>query len=201
MNWQDVQKLRQAGQLKEAEEAALGILAADPADFRTKSQYEWVIFGYIKRIVTKMAAALDKSQPIASRDVDEVMEWMRKYYRLQPRIPEMACSNIVGQLVKVGSHLPNLPDVIGWIGIDGLRSEDWQSNEYQGSTYPSLAMKIARALCKWVKAHPDASIKQLGMTLEWAERVSKTARGDDAIWLKWDTAILLRQMGDFQHAA
>lgn len=201
MNWQDVQKLRQGGQLKEAHEAALGILAADPADFKTKSQYEWVIFEYIKRIVANMAAALDKSQPIGSRDVDEIMGWMRKYYRLQPRIPEMACSNILGQIVKVGSHLPTFPDIIGWIGIDGLRSEDWQFNEYQGKTYPSLAMKIARALCKWVKAHPDASNKQMGMALEWAERVRETAKGDDALWLSWDMAILLRQMDNFQRAA
>src|SRR5690606_29412409 len=83
----------------------------------------------------------------------------------------------------------------------GLRSEDWQSNEYQGSRYPSLAMKIARALCKWVKAHPDASNKQMAMTLEWAERVRRTAKGDDALWLTWDMAILLRQMGDFHRAA
>ena len=102
MNWQDVQKLRRAGQLKEAHEAALGILAADPADFRTKSQYEWVIFKYIKLIVANIAAALDKNRPIASRDVDKMMDWMRKYYRLQPRIPDMACSNILSQLVKVG---------------------------------------------------------------------------------------------------
>lgn len=201
MNWQDVQKLRQAGQLKEAHEAALGILAADPADFKTKSQYEWVIFEYIKRIVANMAAALDKGQPIGSRDVDEIMGWMRRYYRHQPRIPEMACSNILGQIAKVGPYLPKFPDMIRWVGCDGLRSEDWKFNEYQGKTYPSLAMNIARALCKWVKAHPDASNKQMGMALDWAERVRETARGDDALWLNWDMAILLRQMDNFQRAA
>jgi tetratricopeptide (TPR) repeat protein len=201
VNWQDVQTLRKAGQLKEAHDAASAILAADPADFKTKSQYEWVIFDYIKRIVGDIDAALAKSQPIRSRDVDELMEWMREYYRLKPRIPEMVCSNILGQIVKVGAHLPKFPDITSWIGIDGLRSEDWQSNEYQGTTYPSLATKIARALCKWAKTHPDASSEQVGVALEWAERARETAEGDDLLWLNWDMAILLRQIGEFHRAA
>jgi hypothetical protein len=62
-------------------------------------------------------------------------------------------------------------------------------------------VKIARALCKWAKAHPDASNKQLEITLEWSRRVIETAKGDDALWLSWDMAILLRQIGDFQRAA
>jgi len=201
LNWEDVRKLRKAGKLQEACEVALAILAADPADFKTKSEYEWVIYEYIKRIVANVTATLDKSQPIDSRDVDEMMDWMRKYYRLQPRIPGMACSNILDQIAKVGPYLPKFPDMTRWVGFDGLRSEDWKSNEYQGKTYPSLAMNIARALCKWIKAHPDADNRQMGMVLEWAERVRAAATGDDELWLNWDLAILLRKMGDFQHGA
>ncbi|TCA08592.1 tetratricopeptide repeat protein [Rhizobium leguminosarum] len=162
---------------------------------------EWDVFKQIKIIVADFAAALDRNQPVNTRHVDEIMDWMRKYYRLQPRIPDMTCSNILGQLTKVGSHLPKFPDIIGWIGTDGLRSEDWKPNEYEGKTYPSLAIKIARALCKWVKAHSDASNSQIGMALEWAERVREKATGDDALWLNWDVAILLRHRGDFQRAA
>lgn len=201
MNWQDVKKLRVSGQLDEACEAALTILAANPECFRTKSQYEWVIFKYIQRIVGNIEGTLDKNQPIDSRDLDEMMSWMRKYYRLQPRIPDMVCSSILGQINKIGSHLPKFPDIIRWVGIDGLRSEDWESNEYQGKTYPSLAMNIARALCKWVRAHPDADTRQVGMALEWAERVRETSESDDTLWLTWDMAILLRQMSEYQRAA
>lgn len=162
---------------------------------------EWDVFRQIKVIVTDLVAALDRNQPVNTRQVDEIMDWMRKYYRLQPRVPDMACSNIIGQLTKVGPHLPRFPDIIGWIGTDGLRSEDWRPNEYEGKSYPSLALKIARALCKWVKAHPDAKNSQIGMALEWAERVKEKATGDDALWLDWDVAILLRRLGDFQRAA
>lgn len=201
MNWRDVQKLRKAGQLEQARDAALEILAADPRDFKAKSQYEWVIFDYIKRIVAEMREALKKSPLVDARDVEDLIAWMKEYRDLEPRIPEMACSSILGQVVKVGPHLHKFPGIIRWIGIDGLRLDDWQPNKRQGKTYPSLTMNIARALCKWVKAHPDASEKQMGLALEWAERVKETAKDDDVLWLNWDLAILLRQMGEFQRAA
>lgn len=162
---------------------------------------EWDIFKQIKTLITDFAAALDRNQPVNPRHVDEIMDWMRKFYRLKPRVPDMACSAILGQLTKVGPHLPKFPDIIGWVGPEGLRSEDWKPNEFEGKTYPSLAMKIARALCKWVKAHSDASNSQIGMALQWAERVKETAAGDDALWLNWDVAALLRRSGDFQRAA
>lgn len=201
MNWQDVHTLRKAGQLQEAVDTALKILAADPEDFMTKSQYEWVIFDCIKRIVAHMREALSKSRPVDASDVNDLMAWMEVYRDLEPRIPEMVCSSILAQLVKVGPHLPKFPGIIRWVGIDGLRHDDWQSREYQEKIYPSLAMSVARTLCKWVKAHPDASNKQMAFALECAQRVGEMAKGDDPFWLKWDMAILLRRMGDFQRAA
>jgi hypothetical protein len=201
LNWQDIQNLRKSGQLEQAENAALKILADNPQDFRARSQYEWVIFDQIKQIVSTLLEAQDKNQPINSYDLDELMGWMRKYYNLQPRRPEMACSNILGQLVKVGRNLRSFPEIVGWIGIDGLRPEDWEPNCYQGKTYPSLAIKIARELCKWVSAHPDASQDQMSMALEWAERVAATTSGDDTLWLTWDTTVLFRRMGNFHRAA
>jgi hypothetical protein len=121
LNWEDVGKLRKAGKLKEASDVAVGILAVNPKDFKTKSQFEWVIFEYIKLVVANITAALDKSQPVNSQDVTELVEWMRGYYRLQPRIPDMPCSSILDQLVRVGPHLTGFPDIVGWIGIKGLR--------------------------------------------------------------------------------
>lgn len=162
---------------------------------------EWDIFKQVKAIVADLVTGLEKSQPVNSRRVDEIMEWMRRYYRLQPRLPDMACSAILGQLTKVGPYLTKFPDIIGWVGTDGLRSEDWKPNVFEGKSYPSLAIKIARALSKWVKTHPDASSSQIGMALEWARRAKENSTSDDALWLDWDVAILLRRRGDFQSAA
>lgn len=201
MNSDDVRTLRKAGRLQEALDTARQILTNNPGDFKTKSEYEWVIFDCIKIIVANMVAEMAKSRPINTRDVDDLMGWMDEYHSLEPSIPGMACSNILGQLVKVGSNLPKFPGIIRWAGIEGLRDEDWQPRQYQGKTYSSLAMNIARTLCKWVKAHPEASQKQMALALDWAERVGKAINDDDSLWLHWDMAILLRQMGDFHRAA
>ena len=201
LNWEDIKKLRKAGQTQQALDTALEILAADPDDFKAKSEYEWVIFECIKLIVTEMDEGMKKSRPVNARDVNDLVVWMDVYHDLNPNIPGMACSSILAQLVKVGPHLPKFPGIIRWVGDDGLRHEDWQPREWQGKTYPSLAMNLTRTLCKWVKAHPEASQKQMALALEWAQRVGKITKDDDSLWLNWDMAILLRQMGDFQHAA
>ncbi|MBP6421985.1 MAG: tetratricopeptide repeat protein [Propionivibrio sp.] len=201
MNWEDVRTLRKAGQLQKALDMAREILAAAPEDFKTRSQYEWVIFDYIKRIVVNMDEALEKKRPIDGRNVENLMAWMDEYHSLEPSVPEMVCSNILAQLVKIGKDLPKFPGIIHWVGIDGLRHEDWQPREYQGQISPSLAITIARTLCKWVKARPKASKKQMAFALEWAKRVGDRSKDTDLCWLHWDMAVLLRQMGDFQHAA
>lgn len=201
MNSDDVRRLRKAGRLQEALDAARQIMTDNPGDFKNKSEYEWVIFDCIKIIVANMVAEMAESRPINRRDVDKLMGWMNEYHSLEPSIPGMACSNILGQLAKVGSNLPKFPGIIHWVGIEGLRAEDWQPRQYQGKTYSSLAMNIARTLCKWVKAHPGASHKQMALALDWAERVRKSTKDDDSLWLYWDMAILLRQMGDFRRAA
>ncbi len=201
MNWESVRTLRKAGRLQEALDTAREILTNSPGDLKTKSEYEWVIFDCIKIIVANMVSEMEKSRPMNARDMDDLMGWMDEYHSLGPSIPGMACSNILGQLVKVGAHLPKFPGIIRWVGVEGLRNEDWQLRQYQGKTSSSLAMSTARTLCKWVKAHSNASKKQIALALEWAERVGKAVNGEDSLWLHWDMAILLRQMGDFHRAA
>jgi tetratricopeptide (TPR) repeat protein len=200
LNWEEVKALRKSGRLDEARDAAREILAGNPNDFRTHSEYEWVIFGYVKVLVAQIGEALEH-RPIQPRDLDALMLRMREYWTLKPQIPGMACSNIFGQLAKVGLHLPKFPEVVRWIGPSGLRPEDWQPNYFDGKSLPPLAMNLARALCKWVKAHPTANAEQMDMALEWAERVKSVGHGDSDLWLTWDMAIVHRQLGDVQRAA
>lgn len=124
MNSDDIRTLRKAGRLQEALDTARQILTTNPGDFKTKSEYEWVIFDCIKIIVAKMVAEPGKNRQINTRDIDDLMGWMKEYYSLEPSIPGMACSNILGQLVKVGANLPKFPGIMRWVGIEGLREED-----------------------------------------------------------------------------
>ena len=102
----------------------------------------------------------------------------------------------------MGHLLPKFADIVYWLRPDGLRDEDWQPNVFEEKTYPSLATKIALALCKWAKAHPDAATAEdTGMALEWIERSKANAPGDYPLWLNWSAALLLRQTGEFQRAA
>ena len=157
MSWQEVKALRDAGQQQQAIDMAVKILEADPHDYRTRSQYEWVIYACIKAIVQDMLGTLEKGRPLSERDVHDLMAWMTEYQAIQPEIPGMACSNVLGQLTKIGQHLPNLPRAIGWMGLESLRAEDWQPREYLGKTYSPLAVNLARTWCKWIKSHPDAT--------------------------------------------
>jgi tetratricopeptide (TPR) repeat protein len=201
VNWQDVQTLRKAGKLKEARDAALDILTVNPDDFKTRSQLEWVIFAEIKQAVARIEVALKASQRVNAQDVSFVLSRWDEYQRSEPRVPEMACSNIVGQLTKIGHLLPKFADIIYWLRLDGLRTEDWLPNAFEGKTYPSLATKIALALCKWVKANPDVSTAEdTVMALDWINQSQENAPGDYPLWLKWNAAILHRKIGDFQRA-
>lgn len=200
MSWQNIQYFRKAGQIQQAIDAAVAALALDPKDFKAKSQYEWVMFDVIKDIVADIDEGLKNSKPVRPRDVSDLTGWMDAYYHLDPEIPGMACASILAQLTKVGPHLPKFASFINWVGLNGLRHEDWAPRQYQDKTYPSLAMNIARAMCKWSKANPQASSKEMAIAMEWAEKVAKITQGDDALWLNWDRALLFRQLGDFQRA-
>ena len=201
MSWQDIQHFRKAGQIQEAIDAAGVALALDPKDLKAKSQYEWVMFDCVKAIVADIGEGLKSSKPVQPRDVSDLTAWMDAYHHLDPEIPGMACSNILAQLTKVGPHLPKFMSFIDWVGLNGLKTEDWEPRQYQDKIYPSLAMNIARAMCKWTKAHPQASLNEMATAMEWAEKVAKITQGDDSLWLNWDRALLFRQMGDFQRAA
>lgn len=200
MNWQDVQKLRKAGQLQEAREAAIDILATDPRDFRAKSELEWVIHGFIKRSVENVRAASGGDEPINKGDIDEITKWMVEFYRLEPQVPGWACSNILRQLSKVGKHLPRFLGFVRWVGLKGMGAEDWSPTTFQETTLQPVALVVARALCKWIKTHPDAAAEDMTFALEWAQEARSKTHGEDSTWLHWDMAILLRQMGDFQRA-
>ncbi|OWT70387.1 hypothetical protein CEY04_25370 [Achromobacter sp. HZ28] len=162
---------------------------------------DWVIFDEIKQAVIRIDAALKASQRASHQDLNYVRTRWDEYLQSQPRVPEMACSMIVGQITKIAHLLPTYASIIYWLRLDGLRDEDWQPNEYQEKSLPSLATKIALGLCKWIKTHSDAATDEdVDMALEWIEAAKKKATGDFPLWLNWNAAILFRNKGNFQRA-
>ncbi len=201
MNWNNIKSLRTSGKLSEARELAIDLISANPNDFRAKSELEWVFFSELKLLTGKIKTTLSNRRPVDVRVVDEIMNCLVEYKNLQPHKPGMACSSILKQISSIAPHLPEFINVVNWVGIKGLRPEDWKPSEYQGKIYPSLAHDVARALCKWVKASQSITKRKINFALEWADCVRQMMTSDDALWLDWDTAAVLRKAGDFHRAS
>lgn len=201
MSWEEVSGLRKAGKLDEARALARQILARDPGDYKTRSQFEWVLFGLCKRVLSEVDPS-KSGLTLTGRQTDQLVSFWDEYRELNPRVPDLACSQIVGQLTKVGHCLPNFANVVYWLRTDGLRDEDWKPNEFQGKTLPSLGNRIALALCRWIKAHPTSTTPEdVDLALEWIAQSRQSSPLDHQLWLDWNAAVLLRQKGDAKRAA
>lgn len=201
MSADEVKGLRKAGKLPEAEQAALKALANNSNDFQTKTQFEWVIFDQVKAVVASIGNSANNNQPIDQDQIDELLRVLRMYYRIGPQIPGWACSNILKQLAKIAPHIPGYVEIVDWIGLKGLGPEDWEPNRFEGRSYPSLSMSIARSLCKWVKSRSEANETQTLVALQWVKAVLHDSKDEDKIWLQWDLSILLRKLGEHEEAA
>lgn len=200
MSWEDVQALRKAARFREAIDLALELLSQGH-DRRVRTQLDWSWYGLVKELVREMGAKLKASQPVPPGDVTGLVNALRGYAR-QPAIrPDNPLSNILREVSKVAGHLPPFPGFVRWVGIDGLAIEDWQYQERDGKTYRPVAIAVARGLAKWAKAHRDAEQADIALAHEWLERIRPVARGDDALWLDWDRALMLRRMGEYRLAA
>ncbi len=201
MNWQNVKELRKAGDLRAARSAALALLKADPQDFLAKSQLHWVTYDEIKAAVARIGADGQSDPRFRRDDINFVAKRWEGYRESDPRVPDLACSMIVEQLAKIASELGCFADVVYWLRMDGLREEDWSPSSVEDKSYLARAAKIALALCKWIKAHPNqATPADVDMALHWLCEWRATAVGDQSLWLDWNAAILLRQRGSIQKA-
>jgi tetratricopeptide (TPR) repeat protein len=200
VSWEDVQALRKAGRFREAIALALDLLTKQH-DRRVRTQLDWSWYGLIKGLVEAMAIKLKAAQPVPPDDVDRLLLALHDYSN-QPAIrPDNPLSNIVREISKVAAHVPDFPDFLRWVDINGLALEDWQYQQRDGKTYRPVAHAAARGLAKWVKAHRGAEPADISLAQEWLDRARPVATGDDALWLDWDRALMLRRLGEYRKAA
>lgn len=200
MTYEAVQTLRKEGKFREAIELGLEKLS-EAQDRRIRTQIDWAWYGLIKELVGAMVVKLKASQQIPQPDLAELIHELRLFSK-QPKVrPDNPVSNIAREVSKIAAHLPQFPGIVRWIGIDGLAIEDWQYQNRDGKTYRPVAIAVARALAKWVKAHPEADAADIALAHQWLERIRPVAQGDDALWLDWDRALMLRRAGEYGAAA
>ncbi len=201
MTWADVQALRKSGRFQEAVDLGLQELAADPDDFKLRTQIDWAFYGLVKNHVSSIVSKLKGGQPAPNAVVNQIHQALRRYARQPKRRPDNALSNILRELSKIAPHFPFFPGFIRWVGFDGLGAEDWQYNQLDENRFPPIALGIARGLAKWMKAFPDAAQEDIDLALEWIDRVRPVAEGDDALWMDWDRVYLLRRVHRHAEAA
>lgn len=200
MPWEEVQRLRKAHRYIEAIQLGQRLKENDNG-IQLKRQIAWSWYDLIKAKVAQIKAILEAGRQVPLNQRQELIQTLREYTRKDNIKKDSTLSNIVREISKIGHHLPEYPSFIQWVNIDGLTEEDWRYNERGGNVYWPVALTVARELAKWCKSHPDAEIAVADHALQWVDRIRPIARGDDALWVEWDRALLLRHRGDLTEAA
>lgn len=200
MDWKRVQELRKQGKIAEGKALAYDLLEADARDFRTRSMLEWLIYDEAKPALKNAADAVKAVKRPQQADLRRIDQALTEFTRLPAQCPGMACSVLLQQLCRVGSEFPRFAAFVKWVGTEGLREEDWSSQTSNDGTWPALVVSVARALTKWTKAR-DTSSERLKETLQWLDAATPVAEGDDALWLQWDRAGMLRRLEKYDEAA
>ncbi|MBJ7574540.1 tetratricopeptide repeat protein [Luteimonas sp. MC1828] len=200
MDWKNVQELRKQGSIPEGKKLAYELLEADPSDFRTRSMLEWLIYDEMKPNFKKAIEAVKADKRPQQADLGRIDQALNEFTRLPAQRPGMGCSVLLQQLCRIGPEYPRFAGFVRWVGIDGLRQEDWSSQSSNDGTWPPLVVLVARALTKWTKAR-DTSMERLEETLQWLNAATPVAEGDDALWLRWDKAGVLRRLERYEEAA
>lgn len=201
MSWLSVQELRKSGHFQEAITVGFQEVAKNPGDVKVRTQLDWAFYGLIKMHVSAVTDKLKASQPIPASIIAQIHKDLCGFTALPKRSPDNALTNILRALSRIASYFPTFPEFVRWVNINGLSSEDWQYRQFEGKSYPPIALGVARALAKWVKAFPEASPEDIELALEWINQIRPLANGDDVLWLDWDKVFLLRRMNRHAEAA
>ena len=200
MDWKRVQELRNQGNIAEGKRLGYDLLEADARDYRTRSMLEWLIYDEAKPALKNAIDAVKADKRPQQADLRRIDQALTEFTRLPAQCPGMACSVLLQQLCRVGSDFPRFAAFVKWVGIEGLREEDWHSQSSNDGTWPALAVSVARALTKWTKAR-DTSTERLEEALQWLDAATPVAEGDDSLWLQWDRAGMLRRLERYDQAA
>lgn len=200
MDWRRVQELRKQGSIAEGKRLAYEILEADPRDFRTRSMLEWLIYDEAKPAFRTAIEAVKASKRPQQGDLHRIDQALTEFAKLPAQRPGMACSALLQQLSRIGPEFPRFAAFVKWVGLEGLREEDWSPQPSNDGTWPALVVTVARALTKWTKAR-DPSPERLEEALQWLDAATPIAEGDDSLWLQWDKAGMLRRLERHDDAA
>lgn len=199
---QQVTQLRKAGQLEEAYRLGAQALQQTPNDTWLQGAVAWVHYEYIKLAVEGMERAQASDRPLASQDVEQVHRFLQEYARLHLPRPDMAYSQIIRLLAKVGAQLPYYVPFLVWGGLAAFSEEDHEPFAVEKGAVPCLLTRTAREAMAWCVSHPEKLTEHAAFVLQLAENALNNPREDQGnrIWLYYDRADLHHKLGNIDAA-
>lgn len=182
----EVKRLREAKEFQ----AAIQLGEQNLNDHATLIQVDWAYFGLIKQNITQFTSAQNPPFHL----IKTITHNMWAYTKLPNRRANSSLSNIVRELGKIAPYLPEYLNFIDWVtNIDGWQKEDWQYSEFNGKYYAPIVCGVARNLAKWANQF-QAIENDLTYILDWLRNTRMVAKGDDKLWLDWDSVKILKQL-------
>jgi tetratricopeptide (TPR) repeat protein len=200
--WEQVQALNKSGQPQKALELGKKLLAETPGDFKVRSQAQWAVFYLLKAVAARIHSIIEANKKGSFADFMALLELLEIYKGLEPTVPDMATSNVLLQLAKIGQHFDGFLPFVRHCGLNCLREEDFDLREFKGQVSKfSLAMELAREASKWVEARPNTGSDDVAFVAELIRQVQGRAKDTDKTWLDWDMVKLLRRTDHHREAA
>ncbi len=188
--WQMIKNLRTSGQHRAAIEAGLAALNENPSDFRVRTQTGWAYYGAIKEEVMAVSQSQGSNQDaLAALDRDLID------FSNVVSAPEMCVSNVLREISKIAEFYGNYCEFVMFVGLNGMREEDWNYSEYNGKPVQPVVGRIAQGLSKWIKSHPEAGDNYLQFAIDWNMKALDCAYEDDAKWIRIGLLPMLERAG------
>lgn len=176
-----------AGQHEEALEGFRELCQKNPDNHQVDSGYGWALFRRLYHLPPEHQKA-----PI-------IGGLLRDYARLTVEKPGLVHSCLLKATLHQAEHYDKLVEFILWWNPDHLRSEDYEiEKDEQGNEYPSLYVRMIRAIGKSLKKRNDLNRDTIVNLLPLFEAAIK--RCPDEEWFPYYHGQLLIQTGNLDQA-
>lgn len=109
---------------------------------------EWLIYDELKRIFKSAIEAVKAGKRPQQADLRRIDQTLTEFTQLPAQRLGMACSVLLQQLCRVGPDFARFAAFVKWVGIGGLRQEDWSSQASNDGTWAPLVVSVARSFTK-----------------------------------------------------
>lgn len=176
-----------AGQHEEALEGFRQLCQKNPGNHQVDSGYGWALFRRLYHLPPE-----DQKAPI-------IGGLLREYARLTVEKPGLVHSCLLKATLHQAEHYDKLVEFIFWWNPDHLRPEDYEvEKDEQGNEYPSLYVRMIRAIGKSLKKRNDLNRDTIAKLLPLFEAAIK--RCPDEEWFPYYHGQLLIQTGNLDQA-